>query len=57
MTEPAWVKALLTLFVLAFLALFLIVPLCAVFAQAFSRRAGDLLSRPCATRTRSAPSN
>jgi len=35
-TEPAWVKALLTLLVLAFLALFLIVPLCAVFAQAFS---------------------
>ena len=36
MTEPTWVKALLTLFVLAFLALFLIVPLCAVFAQAFA---------------------
>ena len=34
--EPTWVKVLLTLLVLAFLALFLVVPLCAVFAQAFS---------------------
>ena len=36
MTEPTWVKVVLTLFVLAFLGLFFIVPLCAVFAQAFA---------------------
>ncbi len=39
-TEPIWVKFLLTLFVLAFLGVFLIVPLVAVFAQAFAHGKG-----------------
>jgi sulfate transport system permease protein len=42
-TEPAWVKTLLTLFVLVFLGFFLIVPLCAVFVQAFAHGKGVYL--------------
>ena len=36
-TEPAWMRAFLIVVVLLFLALFLILPLVAVFAQAFSK--------------------
>src|SRR4051794_2629511 len=36
-SEPWWVKTLLTLVALGFLALFLVVPLAAVFQQAFEK--------------------
>src|SRR5262245_54197746 len=42
-SEPVWVKVLLTLAALAFLALFLVVPLAAVFQQAFEKGWGAYL--------------
>lgn len=38
-TEPLWVRILLTAIALSFLALFLVIPLIAVFTEAFSRGA------------------
>jgi sulfate transport system permease protein len=42
-TEPAWVRWLLIASALAFLLLFLVVPLAAVFAEAFARGIGAFL--------------
>lgn len=39
-TEPFWIRALLIIVALSFLALFLVLPLIAVFTEAFSRGAG-----------------
>ena len=49
-TEPRWVRWLLIGVSLGFLGLFLVVPLLAVFAQAFSQRLGRL--RAVASRRR-----
>ena len=50
-TEPRWVRWLLIGVSLAFLGLFLVVPLLAVFAQALCARLGGLLAvaRPTPT--------
>jgi len=41
LTEPLWVKALLTMLALAFVGLFIVTPLCTIFFEAFAKGWGS----------------
>lgn len=55
LTEPRWVRAILLLLALAFLTLFLFVPLAAVFTEAL-RKAGKPIWRRSPSRMPCRPS-
>ena len=56
LTEPAFFRWFLIATALTFLALFLVLPLAAVFSQAFEKGL-DVYLAPCASRIRSPPSS